>query len=133
VTEDEPTTTPTPVQAPTPRRHRKPPQPPATTPIAIVVEPEPEPPAPAPEPAPDLAPDPPDDPLDVALRNRLVAALRPRLTVTVARMYVDQLLPEVKAYGEDMIQAALAVHSDVVAEMVTLAQDVLDIMATQQS
>lgn len=80
----------------------------------------------APDPPP--TPDPPVTDPDIALRNRLVAVLRPTLTLVVARMYVDRLLPEVKAYAEDAIDVVLAEHAALVGDLVASAQDCLDIL-----
>jgi hypothetical protein len=83
------------------------------------------------KPAPKAKPPDPEvkpDPVRDLLRARLVAALRPRMTAVEARMTADQLLDDVQAWAEDVARVALAAHADLIAEVVTAAQDCLEIM-----
>jgi hypothetical protein len=69
------------------------------------------------------------DPVRDLLRTRLVAALRPRMTAVEARMTADQLLDDVQAWADDVARVALAAHADLIGQVVTAAQDCLDLMA----
>jgi hypothetical protein len=69
------------------------------------------------------------DPVRDVLRIRLVAALRPRMTAVEARMTADQLLDDVQAWADDVTRVALAAHADLIGQVVTAAQDCLDLMA----
>lgn len=66
------------------------------------------------------------------LRTRLVAALRPRMTVVEAQVTADQLLPEVTAYAsetaEDALRALIGEQADLVGQVVSAAQDCLDVL-----
>jgi hypothetical protein len=87
---------------------------------------------PAPKPKPPEALEPPEvkaDPVRDLLRARLVAALRPRMTAVEARMTADQLLDDVQAWADDVTRVALAAHADLIGQVVTAAQDCLDLMA----
>jgi hypothetical protein len=68
------------------------------------------------------------DPVRDLLRARLIAALRPRMTAVEARMTADQLLDDVQAWADDVTRVALAAHADLIGQVVTAAQDCLDIM-----
>jgi hypothetical protein len=74
-------------------------------------------------------PEPKADPVRDVLRARLVAALRPRMTAVEARMTADQLLDDVQAWADDVARVALAAHVDLIGQVVTAAQDCLDLMA----
>jgi hypothetical protein len=74
-------------------------------------------------------PQPKADPVRDLLRARLIAALRPRMTATEARMTADQLLDDVQAWADDVARVALAAHADLIGQVVTAAQDCLDLMA----
>jgi hypothetical protein len=70
------------------------------------------------------------DPVRDLLRARLVAALRPRMTAVEARMTADQLLDDVQAWADDVTRAVLAAHADLIGQVVTAAQDCLDLMGS---
>jgi hypothetical protein len=62
------------------------------------------------------------------LRDRLVAAMRPTLTLTVARMYADLVLDEVLAYGAECAARAMEKQADLITEIIEAAQDCMEIL-----
>lgn len=104
-------------------RRRAPESDPPTT-EASVIKPPPAP--PTTNPLPLLSP-------EAMLRQRLTAALRPRMTLQEASMTVEQILPEVQAYADVAVQAAFAAHADLIGQVITTAQDCLETMTAGSS
>lgn len=67
------------------------------------------------------------------LRARLIAALRPRMTLVEAQTTVDQLLPEITAYAEEVAGVVIGLQADLVGQLVSAAQDCLDTLAPEVS
>lgn len=68
--------------------------------------------------------------IEDALRRRLIAALRPRMTLIEAQMTADQLVPEVLSWGEFMIGVALGAQAELIGDVVSAAQDLLEALPT---